>query len=169
MSTKRIEFLADHRAGRQDLSPSLRALRHLDAARAKLESLQATRRQLKLDIERCVGERDAALAQVDELTREYDSQSSELRDLKKLLSAQATWITQLRADCLRLREKVLRRQPRPRNEDGPALTMLVLEKVAAQSSAAAETENPTATAPVTAGFVHEFMRRIRSGLHKYSR
>ena len=160
MSTKKIEFLADRRASLQDSSPSLRALRHLDAARGKLEKLQATRRQLKLEIEKYSAERDAALAQVESLKLLHNTQSNELHDLSKLSLAQAKKITQLREDCLRLQDSIRQRPPRRRDEDGPALTVLAMEKVATESRIAAATKSPAEPATAATGFFNWFLRRI---------
>jgi len=132
MSTKKIEVLAERRAAPQGPEKSLRALRHLDAARAKLEILQTTRRQLKIDLEKSTGERDAALANFEELKLQHDKQLHEFHDAQALLDAQAEQITQLRAECTRLQDNVRRHRPQQRDEDGPALTVLALEKVAKQ-------------------------------------
>ncbi len=68
MDPRRVEMLADRLREQNASSPNYTAVkRHLDAARAKLESLQATRRQLKADLVRVTEERDAAVNDLERL------------------------------------------------------------------------------------------------------
>ena len=166
MSTKKIEILAERRATLQGPEKSLRALRHLDAARAKLEILQTTRRQLKIDLEKSTGEREAALVDFEKLKLQYDEQSHEFHDAQALLDAQAEQITQLRAECTRLQENVRRHRPQQRDEDGPALTVLALEKVAAQISNIGAAV-PSAEQPATSTrLIDRILSHIRPGIGK---
>jgi hypothetical protein len=167
MSTKRIEILAERRASLQDPKKSLRVLRHLDAARVKLEILQVTRRQLKIDLKKSAGERDAALADIEELKLQYDKQSHEFHDVQALLEAQAEQITQLRVECTKLQDSVGRRQrPRQRDEDGPALTVLALEKVAAQISATNAAITPAEQPSASTKLMDRILSHIRPGISK---
>ena len=70
MSKNKIEVLAERRTARKKSDQSLRVLRHLDAARAKLEALQTIRRQMKADLQLLAAEKQAAIEDAEKLTAE---------------------------------------------------------------------------------------------------
>ena len=68
MDPKRVELLANRiREQHEATSGAANVKKHLDAARAKLETLQSARQELKRDLARCAEERDAALRDVARL------------------------------------------------------------------------------------------------------
>jgi chromosome segregation ATPase len=68
MDPKRVELLADRIREKQKATSGANNVRkHLDAARAKLETLQAARQDLKRDLALCLEERDAARRDVARL------------------------------------------------------------------------------------------------------
>lgn len=168
MSSKKIEFLADRRAKPQRPTAALRALRHLDAARAKLETLQAARKQLKLVLVQRTDERDAALALAKDLRLRYDERGHELEEATRLVDAQAEKIAQLRAEYTALQDRVRPRQRRQSDDDGPALTVLALEKVAARSHAETPSKVPAEPAEVQTSLVRRILHRIRPDADKTS-
>jgi len=68
MDPKRVEMLADCIREKQESNRPNRAIKkHLDAARAKLEYLQAARHKFKKDLAERTEERDEALREVERL------------------------------------------------------------------------------------------------------
>jgi len=68
MDPKRVELLADRIREKEQSNRSNASIKkHLDAARAKLEYLQAARHKLKKDLAVCTEERDDALREVERL------------------------------------------------------------------------------------------------------
>jgi len=68
MDPKRVEMLADRiREAEKPKNNSLRFKKHLDAAYAKLEYLQAVRHQMKKELARVSVERDEALHELQHL------------------------------------------------------------------------------------------------------
>ena len=157
MSSKKIEFLADRRAALRGSENTLRVLRHLDAARIKLDKLQTTRRQLKLALEKSNGERVAALTKVAEITLLHNQQSQELRAAQILLDTQADQIEQFRSS-------IRRQRPRQADEDRPALTVLALEKVATRSAAAIATMADVNKPQEPTGFIKRIILCLRPSI-----
>ncbi|MDH3511046.1 MAG: hypothetical protein OER85_09380 [Gammaproteobacteria bacterium] len=129
MSAK-VEVLTD-RIGKVGRVPTpLRAVRHVDAARKKLEKLQAWRQELKAELTQCIGERDAAVREVERLKSERDARLAELGRATERLDAQEALIAEFRDERARLLEKY-----EPAVTIGadaiaePALTFRVLEKI----------------------------------------
>jgi GTP1/Obg family GTP-binding protein len=76
MDPNRVEQLANRiREHRESTVNVSNAIGHLEAAHAKLMQLQAGRRELKAELERCVEERDNALREVDRLNDEQKSKA----------------------------------------------------------------------------------------------
>jgi len=68
MDPKRVDMLAEHiRDNEQSNRKNAAIKKHLDAARGKLEYLQAARHKLKKDLAECAAERDDALREVERL------------------------------------------------------------------------------------------------------
>ena len=68
MDPKRVELLAERvRAAQESKRPHPAIKKHLDAARAKLEYLKASRHQLKKDLDQVTAERDEALRELQHL------------------------------------------------------------------------------------------------------
>lgn len=68
MDPRRVEMLADRiRESKKPSGDTLKFKKHLDAAREKLEYLQALRRQLQKNLARVSGERDDALRELQRL------------------------------------------------------------------------------------------------------
>lgn len=129
MSAK-AEVLTD-RIGQAGRVPApLRAVRHVDAARKKLEKLQVWRRELKAELTQCISERDAAVREVERLKSERDARLAELGRATELLDTQESVIAELRDQRARLLGKY-----EPAATIGsdaiaePALTVRVLEKI----------------------------------------
>jgi hypothetical protein len=145
MSVK-VEVLTD-RIGKVGRVPTpLRAVRHVDAARKKLEKLQAWRRELKAELTQCIGERDAAVREIERLKSERDAGLAELGRAAERLDAQEAVIAEFRDERARLLEKY-----EPAVTIGadaiaePALTVRVLEKIDADGA------NPTCAIDATGG------------------
>lgn len=134
MSSKKVEFIADRLKAKDEPDATQRALKHFDSARKKLEKLQAVRKQMKAQLVELEIQRDTALELVEELTGELESEKHELHDSRIVAEAQANQIAILRAECDRLSKTIRRRPARVDAEDeGPALTVLAMEKAAAQA------------------------------------
>jgi chromosome segregation ATPase len=157
MSSKIIKSLDEHRVAKQFSEKSLRTLRHIDAARLKLEKLQATRRQLKLDLEKSIEERDSALEETGQLKLRLDKQTIELEEMQILLEEQAEQIEQLQGN-------VRRRRPNSEDEDRPALTVLAMEKVATRLTNTASV--PVKQSPVSTGLIGRMLSYLPNGISK---
>ena len=166
MSAK-VEVLTD-RIGKARKTPDpLRAVRHFDAARKKLEKLQVFRRELKAELARSVIERDAALSEIDRLRNERDALRVDLDKAEETLNAQEAVIAEFRDDRNRLIEKyepVITVAKVAATE--PALTGRVLEKI---DSDVADPADETLAVNVTAadrrqqfGWVKRLLPRIAS-------
>ncbi|MDH3977508.1 MAG: hypothetical protein OEU86_03250 [Gammaproteobacteria bacterium] len=144
MSSKKIEFLKDRLSEEQKSANPRGALKHLDAARARLEELQVWRRQMKIDFSRCEEERDNALQSVAELEALTNEQEEEIEDLQQFISEQKKLINRLRADhdALKERTRLTRKRRVSDEEEGPALTVLAMEKVTPAKAQHAD-DNPT--------------------------
>ncbi len=129
MSAK-VEVLTDRVGNLLKAPDPFRAVRHFDAARKKLEKLQVWRRELKEELTKCIGERDAAVSEIDRLQNEWDARLADLDRAAELLNAQEAVIAELRDERTRLLEKyesVASMGPVAIAE--PALTVRVLEKI----------------------------------------
>ena len=75
MHPKQVELLASRL--RRDGQVQIRndALRHLDAARAKLDELREVRHRMAATLSRCVDERDAAVAALNKLKNARNEQA----------------------------------------------------------------------------------------------
>jgi hypothetical protein len=129
MSAK-IEVLTDRIGKPRKVPDRLRAIRHFDVARKKLEKLQVWRRELKEELTQCIGERDAAVFEIDRLRSERDARRADLDRAAELLNAQEAVIAELHDERTRLLEKY---EPvatmGPVAIAAPALTVRVLEKI----------------------------------------
>jgi hypothetical protein len=67
MHPKQVELIANQLRREKNAPVRDNSLRHLDAARAKLEELKEVRHRMAATLERCVNERDAAVAALNKL------------------------------------------------------------------------------------------------------
>lgn len=134
MSNNKIEILAERRSARKNSDKTLRVLRHLDAARAKLDALQIIRRQLKAELRQADDEKQQALSHAEDLELKNRQYENELEALQILLEEQAELLSRYGLD----------RQHQwtdSDDQDGPALTLLAVEK-ATTTTALAKTPAP---------------------------
>lgn len=148
MSAK-IEVLTDRIGVSRKAPDPLRAVRHFDAARKKLEKLQVWRRELKEELAQCIGERDAAVCEIGRLNNERDAQLAKLERIAEQLNAQEAVIAELRDARAHLLEKYEPVAPSGLTTMAePALTVRVLEKV---DSDVADRVDETLRVDVTTG------------------
>lgn len=160
MNSENVHVLAN-RIAKQNSLPQTGALQYLNAAHAKLKKLQAWRQRQKLEYALCVFERDTALREVEKLKFYADKKSHKLERARKLIDLQAQVIEELQGEPSGLRRNLKRReQGKAVDSDGPALTALALEKVAAQLNDRTNTAD-TAGSGVSSGLIASLMRRIR--------
>lgn len=152
MSNNKIEVLAERRSARKNSDKTLRVLRHLDAARAKLEALQTIRRQMKEDLQQALEDKQAALARADELERNCRQQENEIETMQILLDEQADLLA---------RHGLGNRRMQPSEDDGPALTVLAVEKAGTRTHQPAGDE-PAPPVP-TVGLLRRQWHRWFSG------
>lgn len=137
MGSSNIEFL-DARRGKDSKVPKQRgALRHLDAAHAKLEKLHVWRRELKEKYEQRVAEVEIAVraignleTQLSELDQALEDKTRELDEAQVVVETQKDLIVQL-LDELAEKEDAEQASTAPVlvEADGPALTARVLAKL----------------------------------------
>jgi chromosome segregation ATPase len=129
MSAK-IEVLTDRIGKSRSVPDPLRAVRHFDAARIKLEKLAAWRQELKQELAQCTHERDSAWSEIDHLKTERNAQLAELERISVLLDAQEAVIAELCDDRARLIDNYETEVDfAPGSQEEPALTVRVLEKI----------------------------------------
>ena len=131
MGSSNIEFLSDRRPKESIVAKSRGALRHLDAAHAKLEKLQTWRRQLKEDNEQRILECGLAVRAVEMLQQQFDDKSLELEEAQELIRTQKALIIQLFDELAETQDTAHPDAiPTLRTvDDSPALTARVLAKM----------------------------------------
>jgi hypothetical protein len=122
----KVEVLTDRIGKRRKTPDPVRAVRHFDAARTKLDKLQVWRRELKIQLTQCIEERDAARAEVDQLRADSESRVVQFNQLMDRLGAQEGVIAELCDE----RDQLRARNTPTATSEPPALTVRVLEKVA---------------------------------------
>lgn len=130
MGSTKIEYL-DARRPQKTGAPRRRgALRHLDAAHAKLEKLRTWRRQLKQDYEERVEERDTALVALENTLRQLDEKTRALDEALIVVSTQKGLIVQLLDELAEQEDAAEVATSRsPTTAEPPALTARVLGKI----------------------------------------
>lgn len=125
-----IEYLSARRSPDSKAPDPRRALRHLDAAHAKLEKLQLWRKQLKCDYEQRGAELDIAVRAVEILEQELTDKTSALDEAQQIIETQKGLIVQL-LDELAEQEDTddATAAPTLTHSDGPSLTARVLAKL----------------------------------------
>ena len=152
MTSKKIEYLADRRPPRKGSDTTLRVLRHLDAARTKLDLLMAIRRELKAELRQAQEQHDDATNRIQDLESQVEQQQDELLALHNLLKEQAEELNRLRPGTPRFGFD-------GHADDSPALTVLAVEKAGTRPAMDSVLDEPNPERAKSLGL----FRRLWSG------